>query len=131
MPINVEFAEDALENEPPVPLTIDQAPEPAVAVLAAKVAEVKPHKFDWSGPAFAVVGFNGNEITTSSLVAVQGALLMVQRKVLVLPAAAVNVATGLVVEEKDPPLPDTIDHEPVPDVGAFAVNGVEVCPHLV
>ena len=68
---------------------------------------------------------------TSSVLEVQGELLIVQRSVLVLPAAAVNVAKGFVVDEKEPPLPETIVHAPVPEVGAFAVSTVEVCPHLV
>ena len=56
---------------------------------------------------------------------------MVQRSVLVLPAKAVNEDVGLLASEKEPPLPDTIDQEPLPDVGVLPVSVVEVKPHLV
>ena len=58
-------------------------------------------------------------------------MLIVHRNVFVLPAAAVKVADGLLVAENEPPEPETIVQEPVPDVGALAVNVVLVCPHLV
>lgn len=127
----MDVGDDAFENEPPVPETTDHAPVPTLGEFAASVAEVRPHNANWSGPAFAVVGLRGKEIVTSSVLAVHGELLIVHLKVLVLPAAAVNVAEGLVVDENEPPLPETIVHAPLPEVGAFAVKVVDVCPHLV
>ena len=66
-------------TEPPAPLMMLQAPVPTVGVFAAKVTDV-PHTV-WSGPALAVVGPADMVITTSSVEAVQGELLIVQRKV--------------------------------------------------
>ena len=59
------------------------APVPTVGVLPARVTEVNPQVADpvWSGPAFEVVGFWLNVITTSSVEAVHGLFDIVQRKV--------------------------------------------------
>ena len=114
-----------------MPDTTVHAPTPTVGLLAARVVLVSPHKFNWSGPAAAVVGLSGNEITTSSVDAEQGELLMVQRNVFVLPAAAVNVVVALMFEPKVPPLPEKTDHVPVPEVGVLAARLVTVTPQTV
>ena len=77
----MEVAKAVFENEPPLPETIVHAPVPTVGVLAARVAEVKPQRFVWSGPAADGVGFFGKEISTSLVDGVQGELLIVHRKV--------------------------------------------------
>ena len=66
---------------PPVPETMLQAPVPTVGVLPARVVLVSPHIEApiWSVPALAVVGFCWKVIVTSSVDAVHGELLMVQR----------------------------------------------------
>jgi hypothetical protein len=63
------------------PLTWDQVPVPFVPVLPAMVAVAVLTQMVWSGPALATVVPGVTLITTSSVDAVQGALLMVQRKV--------------------------------------------------
>ena len=78
-PVKAEVGLLGVVTEPPAPLMMLHAPVPTVAVLAAKVAPLAQSV--WSGPAFAVVGFARSVITTSSVLAVQGALLIVQRKV--------------------------------------------------
>jgi hypothetical protein len=56
-------------------------PVPAEGVLPARVVLVSPHSADpvWSAPAFATVGFWLKVTVTSSVEAVQGGLLIVQR----------------------------------------------------
>ena len=68
---------------PPAPLTILHAPVPTVGAFAAKVTEVNPQVAElvWSGPALEAVGFRLKVITTSSVDAVHGLLLMVHRNV--------------------------------------------------
>ena len=68
---------------PPAPLIILHAPVPTVGALAAKVTEVNPQVAElvWSGPALEAVGFRLKVITTSSVDAVHGLLLMVHRNV--------------------------------------------------
>ena len=63
----------------PVPLTNVQVPVPTVAALPASVAVVAQRV--WSDPAVAVVGILLKVITTSSVEAAQGGLVIVQRKV--------------------------------------------------
>jgi hypothetical protein len=63
-----------------VPLTTDHAPVPTPAVLPARVAVVMLQS-DWSAPAAAAVGFRLKVTSTSSVEAVHGALLIVQRRV--------------------------------------------------
>ena len=75
-----------------------------------------------------VVGFWLNVIVTSSMLAVQGALLIVQRNVYVLPAVPVNVLVGLLVVVILPPVPEIMLHAPVPTVGALPANVVLVTP---
>jgi hypothetical protein len=76
-----------------------------------------------------MVGIEGNALTvivTSEVDAVQGALLIVHRKTYEpAPPAGVNVAVGFVVLlycAVDVLGPLTIDHSPVPIVGAFAAK---------
>lgn len=63
------------------PLTCVHVPVPFVAVFPAMVAVGFDTHIVWSTPALDVVVPVMVVITTSSVVAVQGALLMVQRKV--------------------------------------------------
>ena len=63
----------------PGPLITVQAPVPTVAALPASVAVVA--QTVWSDAALAVVGFLLKVIVTSSVEAVQGELVIVQRKV--------------------------------------------------
>jgi hypothetical protein len=82
VPINVLVGLDGSVMDPPDPLTMLHEPVPAVGVLPASVVLVTPHMADpvWSVPAFATVGLWVKLIVTSSLEAVQGELVMVQRK---------------------------------------------------
>jgi hypothetical protein len=68
---------------PPDPDTIVHVPVPIVGALPASDVPVSPHIETpvWSGPAFAVVGFCWNVITTSSVDEVHGGLLIVHLKV--------------------------------------------------
>ena len=78
-PVKPEVGLLAVVTVPPAPLMMLHAPVPTVAVFAASVALIAQSV--WSGPAFAVVGLARRVITTSSVEAVQGALLIVQRRV--------------------------------------------------
>ena len=69
-----------------------------------------------------------NVITTSSVLGVQGALLIVHRRVYVVPAVPLKVLVALAVLPKLPPVPLTMLHAPVPTVGVFAANVVLVTP---
>ena len=84
----------------------------------------------WFAPASAVVGFWLNFISTSSVEAVQGSLEIVQRKVYAVPAVPEKVVVGLVSEAKDPPVPLTIVHLPVPTVGVFPARVTVVSPQV-
>ena len=63
-----------------------------------------------------------NVTSTSSVEAVHGLLLMIQRRVYVVPAVPVNVEVGLEVVVTVPPLPLTMLHAPVPTVAVFAAS---------
>ena len=76
----------------------------------------------------AVVGFWLKVITTSSVLGVQGALLIVHRNVYVLPAVPLNVLVALAVFPKLPPVPLTMLHNPVPTVGVLPASVVLVTP---
>ena len=78
-PVKPEVGLLGVVTVPPAPLMMLQLPVPTVAVFAANVALVP--QTVWSGPAFDVVGVATKVITTSSVEAVQGALLIVQRRV--------------------------------------------------
>ena len=78
-PVKVEVGLVGVVIVPPAPLMMLHEPVPTVGVLAAKVVEV-PQMF-WSGPAFATVGAATRVMTTSSVLAAQGELLIVQRRV--------------------------------------------------
>jgi hypothetical protein len=100
------------------PDMIVQVPVPTDGVLAASVMATLPHEV-WSAPALAVVGAALLVNTTSSAEAVQGALLMVQRNV-----ALVPLGTPVTVEVGDEALvivavPLTTDQEPVPTVAVL------------
>ena len=67
VPLKVDVGEEGVPNDPPEPLTTDQAPVPIEAVLAAKVTDVNPQVAApvWSGPALAAgAGFWLNVILT-------------------------------------------------------------------
>jgi len=65
-------------------------------------------------------------MTTSSLEAVQGELLIVQRKVYVVPATPVNPEVALDGVVTVPPAPDTMLQAPVPTAGVFAARVADV-----
>ena len=62
------------------PLMKLHAPVPVVAVFPANVAEPLVAQMFWSAPAFATVGGALTMIETFDVEAVQGALLIVQRR---------------------------------------------------
>ena len=131
VPVNVDVALDAVVTLPPVPETILHAPVPTVGVFPAKVTLVKPHVVApvWSGPAFAVVGFRLNVITTSSVL-VEVQFVIVQRNVYEEPAVPLNVEVGLDAVVTLPPIPETILHAPVPTVAVFPAKVTLVKPHV-
>jgi hypothetical protein len=43
VPVKVEVGEEAVPNDPPVPLTTVHAPVPTVGALPVSVTEVRPH----------------------------------------------------------------------------------------
>ena len=69
-------------------------------------------------------------IITSSVDAVQGLLLIVQRKVYVEPAVPLKVLVGLDVDVMVPPDPLTIDQVPLPVEGALAARVTDVSPQV-
>ena len=69
-------------------------------------------------------------MTTSSVDAVHGELLMVQLSVYVFPAIPVKVEVGLVGVVIVPPVPDTIVQSPVPIAGVFPARVTTVSPHV-
>ena len=79
--MNVGAAMIVEEKLPPAPETTVQAPVWLAGSVADKVAEVVPQGCVWSEPALADEGLRGKVIITSSVLLVQGALAMVQRKV--------------------------------------------------
>lgn len=70
-------AELVMVHEPPAKV---QFPLPDIAVFPFRLI-VEPLQIVVSFPALATVGLNGKFITTSSLLAIQGELLIVQRNV--------------------------------------------------
>ena len=80
MPVKLEVGEDGVTTEPPVPLTIVQAPVPDAGAVAAKAVDVTPQSPSWSGPALAV-GAALNFMSTSSELGGQLAEVMLQRRV--------------------------------------------------
>lgn len=74
----------------------------------------------------ATVGFAVNVMTTSSVEALQGELLIVQRNVYVVPATPVKVEVGLDGVVTVPPAPLTMLQAPVPTVAVFAAKVAEV-----
>jgi hypothetical protein len=71
-----------------------------------------------------------NVILTSSVEAVQGALVIVQRNVYAIPAVPVKVLIGLVGVVTVPPVPAVIVQAPVPITGVLAASVVVVNPHV-
>jgi hypothetical protein len=111
------------------PEVIVHAPVPTVGELAANVT-APPTQILCVLPANEVDGFRLNVIVTSEVEGVQGALLIVQRKTYVVPAVPLNGDVGLAAFAKDPPVPLTIVHAPVPTVGVLAARVTDVSPHV-
>lgn len=111
----------------PDPLTLLHVPVPVAGALPPRVAEV-PHTL-CAGPALAAVGAPDCVMTTSAVEAAQGALAMVQRKVLAPGPRSVTAEVGLVGLVMVPD-PLTLVHVPVPDTGVFPAS-VTVVAHTV
>ena len=122
----VEVGEAVLfiEHEP---LLILHNPLPTSGVFAFKFI-VEPLQMLVSFPALATVGLRAKLNTTLSLLGVQEALLIVQRKVYETPAVPVKVEVGEEVFPKDPPAPLTFDQSPVPNAGVLAARVAVVNP---
>jgi hypothetical protein len=131
VPLNALVGFDGVVIDPPDPLTVLHDPVPAVGVLPASVVLVRLQSVDpvWSVPAFAVVGFWLKVTVTSSVEAVQGGLLIVQRNTYVVPAVPENGLSGFAGALTVPPDPLTMLHDPVPDAGELPVSFVLVSPH--
>jgi hypothetical protein len=105
------------------PLMKLQAPVPLVAVLPAMVAVPAVAQMVWSTPAFATVGGAIAVMTTSSVEAVQGELLTVQRNV-----RAPAVVRPVIVDEGEPDVvmvaavPPTCVQTPAPSIGVLAAR---------
>jgi len=110
-----------------VPEITDHDPDPTVAVLPASVAVVA-HTV-WSAPAAAVVGLSILVMVISSDVAVQGALVMVQRNTFAPTPKPVSPEVGE-LGVVTVPAPETRVHEPVPTVGVLPAR-VAVVAHTV
>lgn len=132
IPLNIEVGLDRLTKEPPLPLIILQVPVPIVGALAVIDTLVRPQVVEpvLSIPAFAAVGFRLKVITTSSVDAAQGALLIVHRKVYVEPAVPLKLDVGLDALPKDPPLPLITLQEPEPMVGVLPASVTLVRPQV-
>jgi hypothetical protein len=130
--VNVLVGLLGVATVPPVPDTIVHAPVPITGVLAARVTVVRPHVAApvWSGPALAIVGVWLKVILTSSLDGAQGVLVIVHLRTYVVPAVPVKVLVGLESAVIVPPVPDTIDHAPVPTTGLLAARVTVVSPHV-
>jgi hypothetical protein len=110
-----------------VPETTDQAPVPVVGIFPSRVAVEA--QTAWSPPAFAVVIPPVTLITTSSVEAVHGELLMVHLKVFAPIASPVTPEVGLegVVIVA---VPDITVQVPVPTMAVFPAR-VVVEPQIV
>jgi len=82
VPLNVLVGLDGVVMDPPDPLTMLHDPVPTEGALPARVGtgQSAHGRSVWSDPALDTVGFLLKVIVTSSVEAVQGELLIVQRK---------------------------------------------------
>lgn len=127
--VNVAFGEAALEKVPVPPLTTLQAPVPIVGVLPPSPADVPFVQIVWAPPAVAAEGGWLMVTVTSAVVAVHGALLIVQRRTTgPAPPLCVKVELGRSAFAKDPVPPPTMLHAPVPVVGPLPPSPVVVPP---
>ena len=120
-PVKLEAGLDGVPMVPPAPVTTDHVPVPIAGVLAASAVDVL--QTIWSVPALATVGGAIRVTVTSSEDEAQGVLAIVQRKVYVVPAEPVKELVAEFALANDPPVPETMVHVPVPDVGTFPVIG--------
>ena len=111
-----------------IPETRDQEPVPTEAIFAAKVAVLMLQSVI-SAPALAVVGISLLVMATSSDVAVQGALVIVQRNTFV-PTANPVMPEFAALGEVIVAVPETNVHDPVPAVGVLPAR-VAVVAHTV
>ena len=126
--VKVEPGNAAFEKVPVPPLTMLQAPVPAVGVLPPRPVVVPLTQMDCAPPTVAVVGAVLIVIVTLAVEAVQGALLMVQRTITgPAPPVCVKVALGVVaLGLKEPVPPLTTVHAPVPGLAVLPPRAVVV-----
>ena len=119
--VKVEPGKAAFEKVPAPPLTMLQAPVPAVGVLPPRPVVVPFAQIVCGPPTAAVVGAALIVIVTLAVEAVQGALLIVQRTITgPAPPVCVKVALGVVaLGLKEPVPPLTTVHAPVPIAGVL------------
>src|SRR5690349_7621555 len=122
MPVIVVVGEEGVVMLPPAgPLIFVQRPVPTTGVLPAMVAVAPVVQIVWSGPALATVGPAFTMMETWSLLAVQGALVIVHWNTyvptLVMAVMVVVGDEGVVIVPPAGPL--TFVQMPVPTAGVF------------
>ena len=119
--VNVAPGNAALEKLPVPPLTMLQAPVPAVGVLPPRPVVVPFAQMVCAPPTVAVVGAVLIVMVTLAVEAVQGALLIVHRTITgPAPPVCVKVAFAVVVFGLKVPVPPlTMLQAPVPTDGVF------------
>ena len=115
---------EAVLNDPPVPDTTLQIDIPIGGEFAARGTWVAPQVVElvWSGPALDVVGLRLKVITTSSVESVPELFDMHQRRQYLPPPRPYKVEVWLEALLKDPPVPDTTLHIPIPIAGELAAS---------